>query len=244
MIIALPPSEGKSEPATPMTVVAADLAFANLAPARSVIAHALTELGADDEAATLLKVGPRARADLAWNTDLTEGAPAREIYTGVLYEAARLREKDAGVWIFSGLYGVVRPDDVIAPYRLPADARLPELGPVATWWKPRLADTLNRAAAHERILIDCRSGPYQRMWTPPESIERIAVTVERRDGDRRRVVSHRAKHYRGLLTRMLLDGGPVDDVGDVLRVADDLPGVDAELTDTKDGARLTLVVDA
>lgn len=55
------------------------------------------------------------------------------------------------------------------------------------------------------VVIDCRSSAYQAAWHPPAGTPWLAVRVlqERSDGSRA-VVSHHAKHTRGLLTHHLL----------------------------------------
>lgn len=45
--------------------------------------------------------------------------------------------------IFSGLFGLLRPDDLIPNYRLPVDATLPEIGKVSRYWRPYISPLLN-----------------------------------------------------------------------------------------------------
>lgn len=54
-------------------------------------------------------------------------APARELYTGALFAAARRRAVASGKpwYILSALHGLVHPEEQLAPY----DARLPEVHP-------------------------------------------------------------------------------------------------------------------
>lgn len=248
MIIALPPSEGKTAPqaACAQPAPLEELTFAELTDARAEIGRALASLGTGTAAQEILTVGPKAAAELAWNlahgagrypgdaapaassgdaVPALFGAPAHTIYTGVLFAAAKLgvpHSTDAEiparttsatpaspcpVWIFSGRYGVVQPGDVIAPYRLPAAAKLPGIGPVASWWKPRLTPVLDAATTGHRLVLDCRSGPYQRMWTVPAPLTRLEVKAARERAGKRTVISHMAKHYRGELTRLLLTSG-------------------------------------
>jgi uncharacterized protein len=61
--------------------------------------------------------------------DLPTGAQRRLLENGV---------------IFSGLFGLLRPDDLIPDYRLKIDARLPEMGRVAKYWKPVVSPLLNQ----------------------------------------------------------------------------------------------------
>lgn len=253
MIIALPPSEGKTAPesASARPAPLDRLTFPELTEARAKIGQALADLGTGAAAQNVLKVGPKAAPELAWNlahgagVSPDDGAAAHAVYTGVLFAAAELPgpASPCPVWIFSGRYGVVQPGDVIAPYRLPAAAKLPEIGPVATWWKPRLAPVLDTAACAHSLVLDCRSGPYQRMWMVPAPLTRIEVKAARERAGTRTVVSHMAKHYRGELTRLLLASGQdFRDPSQVAAVAS-AGGLTVELDDT--GPRhviLTVVV--
>lgn len=198
-MILLPPSEGKTPPASPQPVDLQALFAPQLTRERETVATALTQLGSDAAACKVLGLGPKSAADARWNLHLHAGAPAATIYTGVLYQAAKLTGQERDVLIFSGLYGAVRPGDVIAPYRLPAKAKLPPLGDVARWWKPRLKEALDEAAARAGVIVDGRSGPYQAMWRPAR--DHLWVTVgAKRDG---RTITHLAKHYRGLVAAAL-----------------------------------------
>ncbi len=242
MIIALPPSEGKSEPDI---AAEAHVSFPQLDEARAQVAAALAAFGSSDAAAAALKVGPKSRADLAWNISPGRAGFAYEIYSGVLFDAAQLRSArpDRDVWIFSGKYGVVRPSDVIAPYRLPAGSKLPGLGILASYWKPRLSATLDEAARRDGLVVDCRSGPYQRMWQVAAGVAHVSVqAVRERDGVRS-IVSHMAKHYRGLLTHELTTTrAKVASIADVARIAKRTGlGVEVE-SRSADVAMLTLVI--
>ncbi|MDO5726758.1 MAG: peroxide stress protein YaaA, partial [Bowdeniella nasicola] len=152
-MIVLPPSEGKARPISPRPVDLDTLFAPQLRAARRTVATALGALGTGEEACRQLKLGPKSADQVQWNTDLSWGAPAADIYTGVLYQAAHLSPATRAVVIFSALYGVLRPCDVIAPYRLPASARLPGLGAIGRWWKPHLAAVLDAQADAAGMVI-------------------------------------------------------------------------------------------
>ena len=169
----------------------------------------LQALGDGPEAAAVLKVG--ARIDLSVNTALDSApcAPASSLFTGVLYEA--IEECAPGAWnsagaahvsIFSGLFGVLSPSDVIPDHRLAMGVSLPELGVLSTWWAPRLDESLS-AEASQRIIIDGRSGPYRAACKAPWA--RVwELRVEREANGKRSVISHDAKRWRGAMTGLLL----------------------------------------
>ncbi|MGD8201865.1 YaaA family protein [Ornithinimicrobium sp. W1679] len=206
MLILLPPSEskatrGRGAPARPHT-----LSFPALAPARAEVAAALARASARPDAAALLGVGPGVAAEVARNLRLHEAPalPARELYTGVLYDALDLASLDVAsarratrrLVVVSALYGAVRPTDRLAPYRLSMGVSLPGPGPLASFWRPHLGPVLE-AAAGRGLVVDCRSSTYAAAWAPAEALAPRWVQV-RVPG-----ATHMAKHTRGLVARAL-----------------------------------------
>ena len=209
MLIWLPPSEGKNAPAQGPSLDVKALSRAGLATSRRTVCDTLAALGDDPEAAAILKVG--VRIDLSVNTALNSApcAPASSLFTGVLYEA--IEECAPGAWssagaahvsIFSGLFGVLSPSDIIPDHRLAMGVSLPGLGVLSTWWAPRLDEALS-AEASERIIIDGRSGPYRAACKAPWARVWELRVVREADG-KRSVISHDAKRWRGAITGLLL----------------------------------------
>ena len=212
MLIWLPPSEGKNTPAQGPSLDVNALSRAGLATSRRTVCDTLAALGDGPEAAAVLKVG--ARIDLSVNTALDSApcAPASSVFTGVLYEA--IEECAPGAWssagaahvsIFSGLFGVLSPSDIIPDHRLAMGVSLPGLGVLSTWWAPRLDEALS-AEASERIIIDGRSGPYRAACKAPWARVWELRVVREADG-KRSVISHDAKRWRGAITGLLLASG-------------------------------------
>ncbi len=148
----------------------------------------------------------------------TPAAAAGQVFTGVLYEALDLagldptarRRAGRSIVIASALWGALRPADRIPPYRLGITADLPGLGPLASWWRPRLRPVLDELAGRS-VIVDCRSSGYAAMWSPtgPQADRWLAVRVVREVAGRRSVVSHLAKLTRGQLTRHLVSSTTV-----------------------------------
>jgi cytoplasmic iron level regulating protein YaaA (DUF328/UPF0246 family) len=72
---------------------------------------------------------------------------------GALYSAsdfadlptgAQRRMLENGV-IFSGLFGLLRPDDLVPNYHLGMTAELPDVGEVGAYWQPHISPLLNKA---------------------------------------------------------------------------------------------------
>lgn len=194
------------------------------------------QVSGQPDALETLGVGASLAQEVARNVHLRTAptAAARHVYTGVLYAAAGLdrltpaqRERAAAsVRIISGLWGVVTPEDPIPAYRLSMGTTLPGVGPLASVWREHLAGVLD-GEAEDRLVVDCRSASYTAAWRPPHSASWVAVRVLREHAGRRTVVSHHAKHTRGLLT-----GHLVTPRGRAPRDADELADVVARMIGT------------
>ncbi len=253
MLVLLPPSEGKTAAAAGAPVDLDRLAHPGLTAQRGTVLDALAKVSAHADAARVLGTGPSLAGEVERNTRLrTEpAAPASSVYTGVLHAAAGLDTlPDAArarasrvVRVVSALWGLVGPDDRIPAYRLSMGVDLPGIGALARAWRPALAAELDDAVAG-RLVVDCRSAAYAAAWRPPASAAWVTVRVLREVDGRRSVVSHHAKHTRGVLTRHLLArAGEPSTPGHLLDAARELVGgplVDAELD--RHGARGVLTV--
>lgn len=257
MIILLPPSSGKTAPTSGPTLDLSSLLFGSeLTTCREELIKDLRQVCSQADAAQVLKIGPNTVSDIADNLDIYEASTttALNLYTGVLFEAAQFNQTlesataensqrtvtlpadilNSEIMIFSGLWGVVKPHDFLPNYRLSASVKLPTVGTVATYWKQQLNPLLN-AALKDQIVVDCRSGEYRKMWTPSAKhpCELFQVVVQREDPrtGKRSVVSHNAKHMRGILAGALFEqrahGKLSKDVSasQIVEIASTLPSV-------------------
>src|SRR6478609_9735228 len=190
----------------------ASLSFPALNTYRAKVLDALGTVSAHEDALALLGVGASHKDDVERNTRLhaEPAAPAHQVYSGVLYDAlgyksmtpAQRRRADDTVLVISALWGAIRFADSVPAYRLSMSTALPDVGRLASFWKPQLTDALGEIAAG-RLLVDCRSSTYAAAWTPPPE-QTVAVNVFTETAGVRKVVSHFAKHTRGELARHLL----------------------------------------
>lgn len=157
--------------------------------------------------------------------------------------------------VFSALFGPVRLTDLITPHRLSGSVKLPGQGSVASIWSKALKELLAQQLSGH-VVVDLRSAEYGAMYRPARGGEcltlNIAVAKVNPATGKRSVVSHWAKHTRGLLAGALLravasgqlaasDG----DVDEILQVAAALEGVkEVEITplDARGQAKVTLVL--
>jgi cytoplasmic iron level regulating protein YaaA (DUF328/UPF0246 family) len=212
VLILLPPSEGKTPAAGGSAVDWPSLSFPQLNTYRAKVLDALGTVSAHEDALAWLGVGASLKDDVERNTRLhaEPAAPAHHIYSGVLYDAlgyktltpAQRRKADESVLVISALWGVIRFGDSVPAYRLSMGTALPDVGRLASFWKPQLADALAESVAGH-LLVDCRSSTYAAAWTPPPA-QTVTVNVFTEVNGARKVVSHFAKHTRGELARHLL----------------------------------------
>jgi cytoplasmic iron level regulating protein YaaA (DUF328/UPF0246 family) len=260
VLILLPPSEGKTAPVRGDALDLTALSSPGLTGTRETVLDALVAASARPDAVEVLGVGAGIADEVARNVDLRAAptAEARRVYTGVLYAAAgldrltpaaRRRAADA-VRVVSGLWGLVGPEDRIPAYRLSMGVDLPGVGPLAAAWREPLRAELDGRVGSGELLVDCRSATYLAAWRPPRAAQGawVQVRVLREVAGKRSVVSHHAKHTRGVLTRHLVSrrGAAPATPRDLERVARELVGTEllaVELDAPATGAAtLSLVV--
>ena len=157
--------------------------------------------------------------------------------------------------VFSALFGPVRLTDLITPHRLSGSVKLPGQGTVASIWSKALKELLTQQLSGH-VVVDLRSAEYGAMYRPTRGSDclllNIGVAKVNPATGKRSVVSHWAKHTRGLLAGALLEAvagaqlsGSEGDVDEILQVAAALEGVrEVEITplDARGQAKVTLVL--
>jgi uncharacterized protein len=214
MRILLPPSEAK-RPAGDGPPV--QFGRDPLGVARKRAATALAQFARRRDAAAALALPARSASDeLAADRAVREAPtmPGLLRYSGIVYDGleattlgagARARA-DATVLIFSGLWGVVRADEGVPAYRLPASAALPKLGVMASYWRPVLERVLPDLLG-DGLVVDLRSSDYAAMWRPSAQLrERVVVVrvLSPRPGLAPAVISYPSKLGKGKLARALV----------------------------------------
>ncbi len=186
MLILLSASEEQADPQSGRPMNWEELSFPELAPARAVVADVLARESARPYATGTLHVSPTLADEVARNTRL-DSASAHEalaVYRGHTFQCldmealAPLARRRANRWVIaiSALYGALHLNDRIAPYRLAMGSPLPEVSPLAAFWRSHLGPILTRAAG-DGLIVDCRSTPYAAAWTPRGALASRVVTV-------------------------------------------------------------------
>ncbi len=186
------------------------MSFAELTAQRERVIDAVGAVSAGEDAFERLGVSPNLVAEVRRNTRLRTAPTARagEVYSGVLYSALDLPSLDAAarrrasrsIVVVSALFGALRLNDRIPPYRLSMSVALPGVGSLAPAWRPWLDPVLTQAAGRG-LIVDCRSSTYAAAWRPSGSLTERWVQVAVPGA------SHLAKRTRGLVARELCASG-------------------------------------
>ena len=144
------------------------------------------------------------QAILAFNGDVYEGL-----------EAATLKPKDLEwaqehVAILSGLYGVLRPLDLMQPYRLEMGTKLENPGGANLYqfWAKTIAPYLNERLAKDKapIIVNLASEEYFKSVDLKQLKARVIQCVfQDGKGSAWKVVSFHAKRARGLMARFAIE---------------------------------------
>jgi uncharacterized protein len=177
------------------------------------------------ELAELMKISMKL-ADLnhgrfqAWQTPFTtENAKQAlfafrgDVYTGLDADSLNREEIDfaqAHLRILSGLYGLLRPLDLMQAYRLEMGTKLSnEHGcNLYDFWGALITEHLAQAleAQEDRTLINLASNEYAKAVQLNElDAEVITPVFKERRGDRYKIISFSAKKARGLMCRYIID---------------------------------------
>jgi len=135
-----------------------------------------------------------------------------DVYTGL--QAEDFSEKDFDfaqdhLRMLSGLYGLLRPLDLMMPYRLEMGIRLenPQGANLYAFWGDLLTEKLNKLLAEQgdKVLINLASDEYFKAVKPAKLDGEIIkpVFLDQKNGNYK-VISFYAKKARGLMSRFII----------------------------------------
>ncbi|HZV64084.1 MAG TPA: peroxide stress protein YaaA [Telluria sp.] len=153
--------------------------------------------------------GEARQAIMAFNGDVYAGLDARSL------KPKQLAYAQASVRILSGLYGVLRPFDLIHPHRLEMGTRLgtPHGKDLYAFWGEELTRTLNEtiAANEAKALVNLASEEYFRSVKPALlPVPVITPVFEDWKNGKYKIISFFAKRARGLMARYAAVKGITD----------------------------------
>ncbi|SHF76413.1 hypothetical protein SAMN02745148_03479 [Modicisalibacter ilicicola DSM 19980] len=149
--------------------------------------------------------------------DLSNAKQASQAFQGDVYtglEASTFSAEDNAsaqdhLRILSGLYGLLRPLDLIQPYRLEMGTRLPNTAgkDLYAFWKQRLTRDLNTAIAQSGspVLVNLASNEYIKAIDTGQLSARVMTPVfkDAKKG-KYKIISFYAKKARGLMCAWLI----------------------------------------
>jgi cytoplasmic iron level regulating protein YaaA (DUF328/UPF0246 family) len=151
-----------------------------------------------------------------WHTPFHPGnsSPCIECFQGEVYrglDAKTLTKPDLEfaqrhLRILSGLYGVLRPLDLMQPYRLEMGTKLvitPTKRNLYTYWGNRIAEAI--AADSEGPVVNLASQEYSKA-VQRDALKTPVIDIEFKDlvGDQFKVLGTYAKHARGAMARFAI----------------------------------------
>lgn len=117
---------------------------------------------------TLERYGPGTLYQTADFTSLPTGAQRRLLEEGI---------------IFSGLFGILRPDDLIPEYRLPVGSVLPEIGKPTDYWRNAVSAKLNETLKGQ-FVWNMLPPEFEAVWDDDHSYDAmVRLVYARRDGE-------------------------------------------------------------
>lgn len=157
------------------------------------------------------------QAALAFDGDVYGGLDAKSL------DARQLAWAQDHVCILSGLYGVLRPLDLLQPYRLEMGTQLANRHgkDLYAFWGPRIAEHLNERLVADRtpVVINLASQEYFKSVDQRVLKARVvecifeewkAGTGAKADPGRYKIISFFAKRARGLMARYAAEKNIVD----------------------------------
>lgn len=161
-------------------------------------------------------------ANLNWqrhqqlHTPLTtdKARPALFAYNGDVYEglnaysltAPQIDKLQQSLRILSGLYGLLKPLDLILPYRLEMGIKLP-VGSAANlyaFWRNKITQALNNELQEGELFINLASDEYfKAIDTSQLKVPVITPVFKDYKGDTLKVISFYAKKARGYMVRYI-----------------------------------------
>ncbi|RYX97611.1 MAG: peroxide stress protein YaaA [Comamonadaceae bacterium] len=144
------------------------------------------------------------QAALAFNGDVYGGLDAKSL------DAAQLDWAQQHICILSGLYGVLRPLDLMQPYRLEMGTALetPRGRNLYQFWGSKIADHLNERAAADTspVIVNLASEEYFKVVDRAALKVRVVSCVfEELRAGQYKIVSFSAKRARGLMARYAVE---------------------------------------
>jgi len=161
----------------------------------------------------------------SWNTPFTPDNAKQavlafngDVYSGLAAEAFKADDfkfAQKHLRILSGLYGLLRPLDLMQPYRLEMGTKFANLRgkDLYQFWGEQITDALNKQlkSLKSETLVNLASNEYFKS-VKPKLLNAEIITPVFKDwkGDKYKIISFFAKKARGLMTRYIIENRITD----------------------------------
>lgn len=120
---------------------------------------------------------------------------------------AELKRAQKQLRILSGLYGILRPLDLIQPYRLEMGTKLKidQAKNLYDYWKEDVTDHLNEELKKNEVIVNCASLEYFSVIDTNKLKGKLVTPIfkEKKNGDYK-VISFNAKRARGMMAKFII----------------------------------------
>ncbi|MTE26712.1 peroxide stress protein YaaA [Winogradskyella ouciana] len=149
-----------------------------------------------------------------------------DVYRGIdayTVDTKKLDKVQDTVRIISGLYGILKPLDLIQPYRLEMGTRMPvgKNKNLYEFWKKKVTQTLNDELEDDELFLNLASNEYFKAIDKKAlKVPVVNVTFKEFKNGEYKMIAIFAKLARGLMTRYIIDTDA--------KTLDDIKGFDYE----------------
>lgn len=161
--------------------------------------------------------------ELPFNQD--NARPAIYAFSGDVYrgidaytiDTNKLDKVEDTIRILSGLYGILKPLDLVQPYRLEMGTKLPvgKNKNLYEFWQKKVTNALNEELEEDELFINLASNEYfKAVDTKALKVPVVNIVFKEFKNDKYKIVAFYAKLARGLMTRYIIDtdAKTVDDI--------------------------------
>lgn len=146
------------------------------------------------------------------NAKIAIGAFKGDVYTGLEAQNMKpneLHQAQQCIRMLSGLYGVLRPLDLIQPYRLEMGTRFktPKANNLYEFWGQSITELLNQdiQETNSKYVINLASNEYYKAVKPKDlSVDVIEPVFKDEKNGQYKIISFYAKKARGMMARFMI----------------------------------------
>lgn len=142
--------------------------------------------------------------------------PAVYLYNGNVYDGIdayslpenKLDDLQDTLRIISGMYGILKPLDLIQPYRLEMGKKLSIQGKenLYEFWKDKITKTLNKELKKDELFLNLASNEYFKAIDKKAlNTDIISPVFKDFKNDKLKIISFYAKEARGAMVRYIID---------------------------------------